>query len=78
MFRKIDELGRIVIPMGIRKELKIKSNDKLKIDVKDENIILTKVDSFNLENWLEEKLEKELNTMKRFAFKEVLEVIRNE
>lgn len=78
MFRKIDELGRIVIPMGIRKELKIKSNDKLKIDVKDENIILTKVDSFNLENWLEEKLENELDTMKRFAFKEVLEVIRNE
>ena len=64
--------------MEIRKELKIKSNDKLKIDLKDENIILTKVDSFDLENWLEEKLENELDTMKRFAFKEVLEVIRNE
>ena len=34
MIRQIDELGRLVIPKEIRKELNIKSYDKLKITTK--------------------------------------------
>lgn len=40
--RRIDELGRIVIPKEIRKNLRIKNGDNLEIVVEDENIILRK------------------------------------
>lgn len=40
--RVIDELGRIVIPLELRKELEIKEKEKLKICVKDNLIILIK------------------------------------
>lgn len=40
--RKIDDLGRIVIPKEIRKILRIKNNEPLEISVNDEQIILKK------------------------------------
>ena len=40
--RRIDELGRIVIPKEIRKNLKIKDSDELDIMTDGENIILNK------------------------------------
>jgi len=40
--RRIDELGRIVIPKEIRKSLRIKNGDNLEIVVEGENIILRK------------------------------------
>lgn len=40
--RTIDELGRILIPSEIREELNIKKNDKIKICIKDDMIILIK------------------------------------
>lgn len=40
--RRIDELGRIVIPKEIRKNLRIKNGDNLEIVVEDESIILRK------------------------------------
>jgi len=43
VIRRIDELGRIVIPKEIRKSLRIKEGENLEIYVdKDENIILKK------------------------------------
>lgn len=42
IIRRIDELGRIVIPKEIRKTLKIKDNDSLEIFVENNNIILKK------------------------------------
>jgi len=43
IIRRIDELGRIVIPKEIRKSLRIKEGENLEIYVdKDENIILKK------------------------------------
>lgn len=47
MTRRIDELGRLVIPKEIRKNLKIKDNDQVEINVIDNKIILNKYDSFN-------------------------------
>lgn len=38
--RKIDELGRIVIPIEIRKKLKIIEGQKLNIFIRNKNIIL--------------------------------------
>lgn len=42
IIRRIDELGRIVIPKEIRKTLRIKNGDNLEIVVDDETIILKK------------------------------------
>lgn len=40
--RGLDKLGRIVIPIEIRNNLKIKYNDEIEIFVKDNSIILKK------------------------------------
>lgn len=42
IIRKIDELGRIVIPKEIRKNLNLKNNDNLEILLEEENIVLKK------------------------------------
>ena len=41
--RKIDELGRIVIPIEVRKELGIKDGESLDISVIDNKIVLEKI-----------------------------------
>lgn len=41
--RTIDELGRVIIPIELRKELNIMENDKMKICIKDDMIILIKI-----------------------------------
>ena len=40
--RRIDELGRIVIPKDIRKKLRIKNNEPLEIYILDEEIVIKK------------------------------------
>ncbi len=40
--RKIDELGRVVVPKEIRKYLKIDNGDFVEINLYEENIVLTK------------------------------------
>ena len=47
VIRRIDELGRIVIPKEIRKTLRIHDGDNLEIFIdNDENIILSKYSRF--------------------------------
>ena len=43
--RKVDELGRIVIPMEIRKNFDISPKDSLEIYVEEDNIILRKYEA---------------------------------
>ena len=40
--RRIDDLGRVVIPKEIRKTLKIKENEQVEINVLDDSIVLNK------------------------------------
>jgi len=42
MIRKIDELGRVVIPIEIRKALGINNKDSLEIQIENNAIILSK------------------------------------
>ena len=42
IIRRIDDLGRVVIPKEIRKNLRIKEGDNLEIFVEKEEIILKK------------------------------------
>jgi len=46
IIRRIDELGRIVIPKEIRKTLRIKDGESLEIYLKNTNIILKKYSMF--------------------------------
>ena len=45
--RRIDELGRIVIPKSARESLRIKNGDSLEIYIENENIILKKHSTLN-------------------------------
>ncbi len=45
--RRIDDLGRIVIPKEIRKTLKIKENESLEIFINNDEIILKKFSNMN-------------------------------
>lgn len=42
IYRKVDELGRVVIPIELRRNLGIEEKDSLEIYVDDERIILQK------------------------------------
>lgn len=42
IFRKVDELGRIVIPMSLRKKLNISSGDGLEIYTDNNNVLILK------------------------------------
>lgn len=54
MLRRIDELGRIVIPKEIRKKLKIREGDNLDIFVNENGVVLKKYSPLNdLEKILE-------------------------
>lgn len=47
ILRRIDELGRIVVPKEIRKKLKIREGDNLDIFVSEDNVILKKYSPLN-------------------------------
>ena len=64
MTRRIDELGRLVIPKEIRKNLKIKDNDQVEITVIDNKIILNKHDNIEKDRIISiilNSLKKEIN-----------------
>lgn len=67
MTRRIDELGRLVIPKEIRKNLKIKDNDQVEITIIDNKIVLNKY-----ENMSDNIINQLLNTLKRIINKNVL------
>jgi len=46
MVRKIDELGRIVLPVEFRRELKIGTNCEMRIELKEGAIVLTPSECF--------------------------------
>lgn len=56
IIRRIDDLGRIVIPKEIRKNLRIKEGDNLEIFVDNEEIILKKYSMMNKINDLASEL----------------------
>ena len=47
IIRRIDDLGRVVIPKGIRKSLRIKNGDNLEISYVDDSIIIKKYDQMD-------------------------------
>lgn len=43
-FKKIDDVGRVVLPKDIREKLGLRLNDMIKIDVQNDSIIITKAE----------------------------------
>jgi len=56
VIRRIDDLGRIVIPKEIRKNLRIKEGDNLEVFVDNEDIVLKKYSMMNKINDLSQEL----------------------
>lgn len=55
IIKRIDELGRIVLPIEIRKKLKITTNDDLKITLENNDIVIRKYSMLS-------DIEKKINT----------------
>lgn len=60
--RRIDELGRIVVPKEIRKTLHIKNGENLEIFINDDQIILKKYSELSNLTELSETITETLNT----------------
>ncbi len=65
--RRIDELGRIVIPKEIRKSMHIKNGEKLEIFIDKENIILKKYSELSHFKELSDNIATTLNTFLKAA-----------
>ena len=74
MTRRIDELGRLVIPKEIRKNLKIRDNDQVEISIIDNKIVLTKYDNLNKDRTISILL----NCIRKTIDKNILLTTRNE
>ena len=57
MNRKIDDLGRILLPKEMRRQLDIKENDPLNIELQDNKIIITKPDTVDYKAIVEKAIE---------------------
>ena len=57
MNRKIDDLGRIALPKEMRRQLDIKENDPLNIELQDNKIIITKPDTVDYKAIVEKAIE---------------------
>jgi len=69
MVRRVDGLGRIVIPKEIRKVLKIKENEQVEINVHDDKIVLNRyseLDEYDI------SLEKLIEAVKDIYDKDIL------
>ena len=61
--RRIDELGRIVIPKEIRKTLHIKNGENLEIFTQNDNIVLKKYSELGNLKELSDTITKSLNQL---------------
>ena len=50
IFRRVDDLGRVVIPKDIRRQLKIEEGDALEIFVNEDSVTLKRVENQD-ETW---------------------------
>lgn len=72
MIRKIDYLGRIVIPMEMRKSLGIKDNDDLIMSLGKDSIIIKKAKTSDIEIFIASLLKNEQDNHTREILEEIL------
>lgn len=54
MKRKIDNLGRLVIPIEMRDELKIKNGDEVNIELQGNSIVIKNVKNIEIASYIKE------------------------
>lgn len=77
MLRKIDELGRLVIPKEMRKEIGLDNGDDAEINIDGNKIIITNPKKIDIEKYiLHEMREYEYNSREWLALNNILQKIR--
>lgn len=56
MYRNVDDLGRIVLPSEMRKQLNIKGGDAVNIDIRNDKIVITNKNTFDIEQYLKDEV----------------------
>lgn len=62
MNRHFDELGRIVIPKEMRCALNLAAHEDVRIELKGDKIILTNPNKFNIEEYIQQLMDRYDNT----------------
>ena len=76
MKRKIDNLGRLVIPIEMRDELKIKNGDEVNIELKGNSIIIKDTKSIDILNYIKEiQLREDITPETYRVLEDILKVI---
>lgn len=53
--RRVDDLGRIIIPKEVRKKMKIRDGTPLELFIEDEAVCFVKYNPYNEEDWFKAK-----------------------
>lgn len=76
MKRKIDNLGRLVIPIEMRDELKIKNGDEVNIELKGNSIVIKNTKSIDILNYIKEiQLREDITTETYRVLEDILKAI---
>ena len=76
MKRKIDNLGRLVIPIEMRDELKIKNGDEVNIELKGNSIVIKNTKSIDILNYIKEiQLREDITTETYRVLEDILKFI---
>ena len=76
MKRKIDNLGRLVIPIEMRDELKIKNGDEVNIELQGNSIVIKNVKNIEIASYIKEiQLREDITTKTYRVLEDILKVI---
>lgn len=56
MNRKIDDMGRIVIPKEMRKKLGLNNGEEVNIELAGDKVVISNPNSFDLKKYIEEEI----------------------
>ena len=76
MKRKVDSLGRLVIPVEMREELKIKNGDEVSIELKGNSIVIKNAKNVEIASYIKEiQLREDITTETYRVLEDILKVI---
>lgn len=76
MKRKIDNLGRLVIPIEMRDELKIKNGDEVNIELQGNSIVIKNVKNIEIASYIKEiQLREDITPETYRVLEDILKVI---
>lgn len=73
MNRKIDNMGRISVPIEMRKELGLDIGDEVKIEIKNKQVIVTNPGVLDLKSYIEGRLKQATDEHAITAYYDILQ-----